>query len=89
MNVDPPAGTVPRSTGAVRMNEASGNVVVSSACRRMAPSRLLSSLVSWLTSAMISALARVVPLNVNEPVNAGVRPTAVLAPMVASSSCTR
>ena len=65
--VAPSAGTDPRSTGAVSVNDASGNWPVSSAWRRSWPSRRCSSLWSVVRSAVNAAAVIVVPSTVIVP----------------------
>ena len=75
--------------GSVSANVASGNRAVSMAWLCIAPSRRSLSLASAVRSATIETSVTVVPSIVSEPSTAGVRPTAVFAPMPASSSWTR
>ena len=82
----PPAAAAPRATGSVRVKVAIGNSPVSRAdCTRL--SRRDSLVVMAVMSASKVAAVRVVPSIVISPVTSGVRPTAVVEPIVVSSSC--
>src|SRR4051812_39514226 len=85
----PSAGTDPSWIGCVSTNVAFGNRAVSMAWVRIALSRRASSGGSVVMSTSNDAFGTTSPAIVIVPVTFGVRPTAVFAPMPASSSCTR
>jgi hypothetical protein len=86
--VAPTAGTAPRSIGSVNVNVVSACSGTPRASRARL-SRRLWSVASSDRSAVTVASVMVVPSSRIVPVTAGVRPTAVAAPMVANSSSIR